>query len=120
MYKVKFYCDSRTGENPVLDYLYRIDWKSRQKINKYIDFLRDHQGYLDEPYSRQIIWKIRELRVDFSNKRHRVLYFLMINKTIVLLSIFLKTTNKTPLSEVNLAKSRYYDCINNWKSYENN
>lgn len=51
-YQVKFYCDSRTGKKPVLEYLKRLDPKDRQKINKYIDFLRERRGYLDEPYSK--------------------------------------------------------------------
>ncbi|MFA6995158.1 MAG: type II toxin-antitoxin system RelE/ParE family toxin [Patescibacteria group bacterium] len=118
-YKIKFYRNSRTGEEPVLDYLKQLDLKDRQKINKYIDFLRDSYGYLDEPYSRHITGKIRELRVDFSNKRHRILYFSFFGKTIVLLSAFLKNTGKTPGREIYLAEKRYNDFINNYKLYEN-
>ena len=119
IYKIKFYKDSRTGEEPVLNYLRRLDLKERQKINKYINFLCDNNGYLDEPYSRRITGKIRELRVDFSNKRHRILYFLFSGKIIVLLNAFLKSTKKTPIQEIYLAERRYYDFINNYNIYEN-
>ena len=117
-YQVKFYQDSQTGEEPVLDYLKKLDLKNRQKINKYINFLRDNRGYLAEPYSRHITGKIRELRVDFSNHRHRILYFSFVDKTIVLLSAFLKNTRKIPIKEIYLAENRYNDFINNYQLYE--
>lgn len=118
-YRVTFYCDSRTGRKPVLEYLKKIDSKNRQKINKYIDYLRENRGYLDEPYSRHLKGKIRELRVDFSNNRHRLLYFSFVSKTIVLLSAFLKDSEKTPIREIYLAENRYNDFINNYRLYEN-
>ncbi len=64
-YQIKFYKDSRTGKEPVLVYLESLNIKSRQKINKYLELLERQNGYLDEPYSRHISGKIRELRVVF-------------------------------------------------------
>ncbi len=118
-YKIKFYKDSRTGKEPVLNYFKKLDPKTRQKINKYINFLCDSNGYLDEPYSRHITGKIRELRIDFFNIRHRILYFAFIEKTIILLNAFAKKTKKTPFREIQLAEQRYYDAINNYQLYEN-
>jgi phage-related protein len=117
-YRVKFYRDSRTGKEPVLEYLRQLDLKSKEKVNKYIDVLCDNRGYLDEPYSRHISGKIRELRVDFKNGRHRILYFTFFGKTIILLSAFLKKTRKTPVEEIYLAGKRYNDFINNYRLYE--
>ena len=117
-YRVKFYKNSRNGREPVLDYLKTLDDKSGTKILKFIDFLREHDGYLDEPYSKHITGKIRELRVDFSRQKHRVFYFTFIKKTIILLYAFLKKTNKTPKQEVERATLNYKDVINNSKIYE--
>lgn len=69
-YRTKFYKDSRSGKSPVLEYIDKVRPKQKAKILKYIEFLRQNRGYLDEPYSRHIRGKIRELRVDFARKRH--------------------------------------------------
>lgn len=117
-YKVKFYCDNQTGYSPVNEYLNSLDLKIRAKIYKYIEFLRSHDGYLDEPYSKHIQDKIRELRVDFANGRYRLLYFSFVNKNIIFLHIFLKKTAKTPNREIKIARQRYNEVINNPKIYE--
>ncbi|MCG2694460.1 type II toxin-antitoxin system RelE/ParE family toxin [Candidatus Parcubacteria bacterium] len=117
-YKVKFYKNSLNQKEPVLDYLEKLDQKNKAKILKYIEFLREHNGYLDEPYSKHIFGKIRELRVDFSKKRHRIFYFTFINQTIVLLHSFSKKTPKTPKNEIEQAKNNLNDVINNPKLYE--
>ncbi len=117
-YKAKFYKDIGTGHNSVLKYIERLKEKEATKIFKYIDFLRKHKGYLDEPYSKHIKGKIRELRVDFGRNRHRVFYFVFIKKTIILLHAFLKKTSKTPRSEIKKAEKNYYNVLKNPKIYE--
>jgi len=73
---------------------------------------------LDEPYSKHIFGKIRELRVDFSRNKHRIFYFTFVNKTIILLHSFLKKTAKTPRTEIEKAKGNYKDAVNNPQFYE--
>lgn len=101
-------------------YIKSLPDKDRSKIYKYIEFLRENKGYLDEPYSRHIDGKIRELRVDFAYNRHRIFYFTFVKKTIILLHGFLKTTPKTPLSEIKKAKENYFNISKNPKIYEKN
>ncbi len=117
-YKVKFYKDSQNGKELVLEYFEELDKKNKAKVLKYVDFLRENDGYLDEPFSKHISGKIRELRVDFSRNRHRIFYFTFVNKTIILLHSFLKKTAKTPKNEIEKAKNNYKDVINNPKIYE--
>ncbi len=117
-YKVKFYKDIKTGRSPVLDYIKRLRKKEEAKVSKYIEFLRVNKGYLDEPYSRHIEGKIRELRVDFSPNKHRIFYFIFIKKTIILLQAFLKKTTKTPASEIKKAEENYQNVLKNSKTYE--
>lgn len=117
-YKVKFYKDVKSNRGLVLEYIDRLGIKEKAKILKYIEFLRINKGILDEPYSKHIKGKIRELRVDFSSKRHRIFYFTFINKNIILLHVFLKKTAKTPLSEIKIAEKSYQIVINNPKIYE--
>ena len=117
-YRVKFYLNSRTGQSHPLDYINKLPTKEKAKVLKYIEFLREHKGILDEPYSRHIKDKIRELRVDFARNRFRIFYFLFVGKTIIILHAFSKRTSKTPVSEINLAERNYYDVLKNQKLYE--
>lgn len=117
-YKVKFYKDVRKNRIPVLEYLESLNKKETAKILRYIEFLRTNKGYLDEPYSRHVKGKIRELRIDFGKNRHRIFYFIFIKKTIILLHGFLKKTAKTPISEIKRAKENYRNVLRESKAYE--
>lgn len=117
-YKVKFFVDPKNGYNPVREYLNEISDKERQKVLKYIEFLREHQGVLDEPYTKHIREKIRELRVDFGRNRHRIFFFTFVGKNIILLYAFLKKTAQTPESEITKAFNNYYKVLNNSREYE--
>ncbi len=117
-YRIKFYKNPDTGKRPAYDYLMSVGSKDRAKIEKHLEYLKASEGYLDEPYSRHISGKIRELRVDFSFNRHRIFYFTFINKNIILLHAFLKRTEKTPIGEINKALENHYNVINNPESYE--
>ena len=110
-YKVKFYFDRRTGRSPVKDYIDGLGKKEKAKVWKYIEFLREHKGILDEPYTKHIKGKIRELRVDFANRKHRLFYFTFVGRTIILLHAFLKKTPKTPNNEIKRAEKFYFRCI---------
>jgi phage-related protein len=117
-YRVKFYWDSKNSTYPVREYIKKLGSKERAKVAKYIEFLRVNKGYLDEPYSKHIIGKIRELRIEFSRNHHRILYFTFIKKTIILLHSFLKKTAKTPVVEIIKAEENYKDALANQKLYE--
>ncbi|MBU1290176.1 type II toxin-antitoxin system RelE/ParE family toxin [Patescibacteria group bacterium] len=108
-YKVFYYCNGRNKRAPVFEYIKKLSSKDRAKVFKYIDFLRDNKGVLDEPYSKHIKDKIRELRVDFSRNRHRVFYVVVIEKRIILLSAFFKKTSKTPKQEIIRALNNFED-----------
>lgn len=117
-YRVKYYKNSQTGKETILEFILGLDNKSMAKVEKYIRYLRLCEGYLDEPYSRHITGKIRELRVDFSRNHHRIFYFTFIKQTIILLHGFTKKTEKTPDREIKKALEHYYDAINNPQLYE--
>ena len=117
-YKVKFYEDAKTGRSPVLDYIAHLSDKEETKVFKYINYLKINRGVLDEPYSKHIKGKIRELRVDFSNNRHRIFYFTFINKNIIFLHSFLKKTQKTPPEEIKKAENNYYNVINDYEKHK--
>jgi len=117
-YRVKFYQNIETGGRPVLEYIEKLSLKEKAKVLKYIEFLRENKGYLNEPYSKHIGGRIRELRVDFAGNRHRIFYFSFIEKNIILLHAFLKKTTKTPESEIKKAKENYNNVLKNKEIYK--
>jgi phage-related protein len=112
-YNVYYYQSSHTKRAPVLEYIRKVPIKDRGKIAAHIIILRDHNGRLDEPYSRYIRSGIRELRIEFSHNRHRIFYITVEGKKIILLHAFLKKTPKTPSQEVARA-------LNNYRDYKTN
>lgn len=117
-YKASYYINSRNGKKPVYDYIRSQEKKDRAKIFSYIDRLVTSEGYLDEPYSKHVVDKIRELRVDFSSNHHRIFYFTFVEKNIILLHAFLKKSDKIPEQEIKRAQINFQDLINNPESYE--
>ncbi len=117
-YKVTFFYDAETGRIPVREYLDSVSDKERAKVLKYIEFLRTHKGVLDEPYTKHIRGKVRELRVDFGGSRHRILFFTFVGKNIILLHAFHKRTVQTPEGEIIKALTNYRQVMNNPALYE--
>lgn len=66
---------------------------------------------LNEPYTRHIRGKIRELRVKDNLGHVRILYFTFTGKRFILLHGFLKKTDKAPEREIELAEKRMKDFI---------
>ncbi len=117
-YNIKFYINSRNNKKPALDFILSLSQKAQAKISWYLQYLVESNGYLSEPYTRHIIGKVRELRVDFSKQRNRIFYFVFVNKQIILLNGFTKNTQKTPQKYINKAIEYYHDVINNPQLYE--
>jgi len=108
-YKVYYYQNSQNKKVPVFEYINKLSQKETAKVFKYIDFLRDNKGVLDEPYTKHVKGKIRELRVDFSQNKHRIFYIVIIGKKIILLHSFLKKTAKMPKQEIIKALNNFED-----------
>ena len=63
------------------------------------------------PYAKHIYQKIWELRIKYMNRQHRILYFIAPRRKIVLLSAFIKKTQKTPRSEIKKTYNYYIDYL---------
>lgn len=95
------YRNSRTGREPVSEYVLALPEKERKKIVAFVQFLASHGGHLDEPYAKKV-WNapFRELIVNFGRNGHRIFYFAASGRRIILLHVFSKKTRKTPVSEI--------------------
>ena len=66
---------------------------------------------LREPYSKHLEDGIFEIRTKFGSDITRVLYFFVIGRKIILTNGFVKKTQKTPASEIALAKQYRADYL---------
>ena len=115
MYQVEFYHDKNDFSDIVeyLDELYDKGKTSKtarinhNKIMAHIDLLETHGTYIGEPVVKHIsndIWELRPLR-------NRIMFFYWKDKKFILLSHFIKKSNKTPQSEIGKAQARIDDHI---------
>ena len=113
MYSINFYRD-KDGHEPIIEYLKKLrkrNDKNRRinlnKINDYIEALSKYGTYLGEPYIKHLdgeIWELRPLK-------NRIMFFGYDGKQFVLLSHFIKKTQKTPKREIDKAKRLMKDYL---------
>lgn len=104
--------DYKTSFFPeVIEFIKNLPEKHRDKVNNLIQLLEKNSGRLDEPLSRYLGGGIRELRPDFGRTRYRILFALAPNKIILLLTAFLKKTQKTPKGILDKATKRYKEYL---------
>lgn len=104
MYEVIFY-DTESGQCPVREFLDSLEPKMLAKTLRTIDLLGKNGPILREPYSKRIGDGIFELRVKQGTDITRVMYFFVIGKKVILTNGFIKKTQKTPKTEIILAKN---------------
>lgn len=112
-WEIELYAD-RSGKEPVAEFLDDLPTGARAKVVKMLDRLAEYGVLLDEPYTRQIRGKIRELRIKDNLGHVRVLYFTFTGRRFILLHGFLKKMDKTPVREIELAEKRMKDFIDRY------
>ena len=112
MYIIELYKDNK-GKSEIEEYLKKLqnnknNKETRIKFNKivmYIDLLSKYGLNLNEKYLKHIedeIWELRPLR-------DRILFASIQNNKFILLSMFMKQTQKTPKREIERAKNNLKD-----------
>lgn len=106
MYAIEFYEDAK-GKKPVREYIRELarknDKDSRiktEKIQDYIKALRKYGKAIGKPYIKHLdgdIWELRPLQ-------DRILFAAWIGNSFLLISHFVKKTQKTPPREIEKAK----------------
>lgn len=101
------------GREPARELLDSLDTKLKAKMFREIDLLVENGPELRMPHSRHIEDGIFELRAKQGSDISRVLYFFFIDKKAILTNGFIKETDKTPRSEIELAKKYRQDYLMN-------
>ncbi|MBF8188425.1 type II toxin-antitoxin system RelE/ParE family toxin [Nonomuraea sp. K274] len=74
-----------------LDALAKVDYA---KVNALVGRLAAEAETLDEPYSKHLRGKVRELRLTLSRRQARITYWLASDRRVVLLTAFYKTRRR--------------------------
>jgi len=111
VFQIIFY-ETADGKKPVEIFLDSLDPRMAAKVIGLLELLEERGTELRAPYSEHLEDGIFELRCKLGSNITRLLYFFVIGKRIVVTNGFIKKTQKTPASEIQLAKSRRADWIN--------
>ncbi len=79
-------------------------------VASYIDLLHERGALLDQPYTRQLRGKLRELRFHLGRGRRRVSYYIAGGRRMVLLTV-LRKTKMREAGEVARAEAAMVRCI---------
>jgi len=102
-FEVIFY-DKPNGEEPARTFLDSLDAKMFAKIIRAIELIKAGGVIIREPYSKHLDDGIFEVRAQVGTSITRVLYFFYVGQRIILTNGFTKKTQKTPATEIELAK----------------
>ncbi len=103
LFEVEFY-EKSDGTYPAEEFILSQDVKMKAKLFRLLELLELKGNELREPYSKPLSDGIFEIRAIQGNNISRVLYFFVVGKKIILTNGFVKKTQKTPESEIELAK----------------
>lgn len=112
-WKVLFYRTIK-GDCPIETFLNGLKKRERSKALAWIGLLQEHGINLHRPFADLIEDGIHELRMKITGNQIRVLYFFCFKDLIVLTHDFIKTENKVPVHEINLAKKYRADFLNRY------
>ena len=98
-------------EAEVTEWLLALPARTFGHVRFYIDLLADQGVALDEPYTRQLRGKLRELRFHVDREQLRITYFIAPGRRIVLLTVFRKT-RQLERAEIDRAWQAMRVCMN--------
>jgi len=110
VYDVEYYRKA-DGTIPVKSFIDGLPTKAQAKITRDIMLLSNNGLDLREPHSKPLGDGIFELRCQSDGNQLRVLYFFMNGKRIILTNGFTKKTQRTPVTEISIAKKYRKDFL---------
>ena len=105
---VDFYREE-DGSKPVGVFIKSLDIKLKAKVVANMHLLEEYGNLAREPLSKELDDGIFEIRTIVGNNTVRILYFFANDRIIIVTNGFVKKRQKSPISEINLAKKRRND-----------
>ena len=97
-------------EPEVRDWYLSLSEESQARASFHVDRLAEMGSLLDEPHTRQLDGKLRELRFYLEGKPVRVTYWIAPGRRIILLTVFPKTQRRER-GEVERARRAMEKCM---------
>lgn len=97
-------------EPEVRDWYLSLDGASQARVRFNVDRLAEMGPLLDEPFTKQLHGKLRELRFYVDGRPMRLTYWIAPGRRIILLTVFAKT-KRQERREVERAKRAYERCL---------
>ena len=97
-------------EPEVRDWYLALDYDDQGRVDFHIDRLANEGPLLDEPHTKQLDGKLRELRFYLSGQAVRVTYWIAPERRIILLTVFVKT-RRQERREIDRARRAMERCI---------
>ena len=110
LFSVDFY-ETSAGTCPAKEFIESQGVKMRAKIYWTLNLLEEHGQSLRMPYSESLGEGIFQIRAQVGNDITRVLYLFVVDREIILTNGFVKKTQETPPSEIELAKKYRADYL---------
>ena len=111
MYQVDFYT-TLGGKSPLLDFIQKSEVRVSRKILRHIQHIKTYGLTLENRYLRKLsgsnLWESRIL----GNDNIRIICAALSEKRVVVLDIFSKKSNKTPVKEIEVSKQRFRELTN--------
>jgi hypothetical protein len=98
-------------EPEVTDWYRSLSEEAQQRVRFHIDRLAEHGPLLDEPHTKQLDGKLRELRFYLGSRPTRITYWIAPGRVIVLLTVFAKS-RPNERREVERARRAFAKCLN--------
>ena len=117
-FSVNFYRED-DGSKPLGIFIKSLDVKMKAKVVASLSLLEEYGNMAREPLSKHLEDGIFELRIIENSNIMRILYFFDCERIIIATNGFIKKTNKTPRSEINIAKQRRTDYYRQKEGDEN-
>lgn len=103
-----FFYKNEKGNSPIEQFILDLGKSNRvlaAKTRQGIDKLRN-RTYHREPLSKHLESELWELRIKAGNNILRIIYTFAKGQIIILLQIFIKKKQKTPIKELEIARKR--------------
>lgn len=97
-------------ETEVRDWYLALDDDQQGRVDFHIDRLSQEGPLLDEPHTRQLDGKLRELRFYLGSRETRITYWIAPGRRIILLTVFEKT-RRQERRQVERARRAMERCI---------
>jgi hypothetical protein len=96
-------------EPEIAVWLRKLDDNAGNRVCFYLDLLAERGPLLDEPYTRQLHGKLRELRFWLADQPTRISYWIAPGRRIILLTVWAKTRMRET-AEVERARRAMQRC----------